>query len=54
MREVTARTVQSVCANCGQRFDSSGTAASHAGSARHYVTVDYRTRFVFVPAELLP
>ncbi|HMM96715.1 hypothetical protein [Phycicoccus sp.] len=49
-RYVTERDVDGLC-ECGRRFSSTGTAASHARSARHSVRVTYWTRFEYVPLE---
>lgn len=49
-RDVTARRVVCVC-ECGREFDTTGTAWSHARSARHAVECSYAVVFSFVPKE---
>ena len=53
VKRTQSRDVSGECRDCAATFASSGTAASHARASRHRVAVDYRTRFTFLPGELL-
>jgi hypothetical protein len=52
-RIVRGREVLSRCADCGLVMTETTSAASHARSARHVVTVDYSSTFAYVPTERL-
>ncbi len=51
IRATTARSVKAHCLGCRRTFRSGGAAASHAGSARHVVAVDFRSEYVYIPRE---
>jgi|GEM_PF-1471286 len=53
VRVTWARQVRGACLACDAEFRNSGTAASHARSARHAVHVEYASSFAYVPAERL-
>ena len=53
MRITTQRAVDARCTACRMTFENTGAAASHARTARHPVSVDYRTTFTFMPREVL-
>lgn len=53
LRITTQRVVEARCTACRMGFQNTGAAASHARTARHPVSVDYRTTFTFMPREVL-
>jgi hypothetical protein len=49
VRATTSRTTVARCHGCHLRFSSAGTAASHARTKRHIVSVAYSVEFTYLP-----